>query len=1128
MDLKNIRQNVFRYLAKKNRSALLDDCIALIIAEILGYINKKNAYDYKPWDSFCLGIKNYNTLNKSGLLEKIKTEILQNFPLEKKREWLEAKLIYSFDMEYIIFDDSFINVAKNQKYSLRTNYGEKDYSTARIKTVNELPKDNIEATKETTIKNYFICDEENELNKVWKILETEERKNLFPFWKWKISTSEFAIIENKLIALIKSKDQGYVIRHHSYKLALYYSEWYKRRYLGNDSVIDSVFIPISPKSIWNHLSSDIKNKYLITINESNNKTVRWDDSLKLLGGLPLSYLTRGENNPSRVFAKVFNDLRNRAEPDLNELDINNQALRQSTKSGGSIFEYINELIDENYYFAETDREESPFKEFIAFVESGLKEYKENKSKKFSILWQVKQHPDFIYIHPTVYAKLKPEENGVNRLFIDDKRINDWGIYETLISFEILVRLKYSETDKIDETGGFYFNRCSNGKFLCRSEVKWKINDNPKNLEKIEFVLKSGDLEKTIQTEKLPNYIQLWNSGYGEWSNRQINGSRSSVLFLSDKALTKEANQQIVLKSKKQDYYWANINNELIIINNGKDERLYQKNGTIDVRPKERDLFKNIVLYNEDGMLSYVKEGTLSLVYLVREPITLNVYFIDRFGSNKVEINSNDYSIQYMQLGMSGFKPYPSDEKPLDQGFARLKIVYKEIYEETLDCYVLKSNANIRRITESKRVLFEHIENIFLDSSVFTVLCNREIVDDEKNQLEIDTFNIRIGVEDNYVEMPVIRPLNRNNDIFHGRELITNNDFIPIKYSDSFVVRSINNDGVVHKVLADEITKFQKLRVIYNNNKAFNNRDATGIREMPNLVRLTTYTRMINQSETIYFLAEGKKYTLDSFKNYKFCFLSLKEQKVEDLYLQNIKTNDHNYIGFSVDKKVDGIVFQSFKDDNYIYQETYRPFFFAANKSKINSNTKRDAREKRIAIYNQNFDYRLAISHFEIAIEHNLYFGTFDILLAMEYSPNILAKFYLEYYQFCTSHKQSINYKALYRLADELLFDWILIPRKIWLDTIGNDIKVDKKSWVTRLFRNKRSLSGMEYYALYQCCEKYWDSSLQARNPRHEIYNHIKKEKRLDDFFRESSENKIRLLERLYKDKNLYSVLLGII
>lgn len=94
MDLKNIRQNVFRYLAQKNSKALLDDCIALLIAEILGYINKRNAGDYKPWENICLEIKNFNALNKNGLLEKIKKETLENVPLEKKREWLEAKKIF--------------------------------------------------------------------------------------------------------------------------------------------------------------------------------------------------------------------------------------------------------------------------------------------------------------------------------------------------------------------------------------------------------------------------------------------------------------------------------------------------------------------------------------------------------------------------------------------------------------------------------------------------------------------------------------------------------------------------------------------------------------------------------------------------------------------------------------------------------------------------------------------------------------------------------------------------------------------------------------------------------------------------------------------------------------------------
>ena len=56
MDLKNVRQNVFRYLAQFNRSSKLDDCMALIIAEILGYLNKKNADNYKPWADICFQI----------------------------------------------------------------------------------------------------------------------------------------------------------------------------------------------------------------------------------------------------------------------------------------------------------------------------------------------------------------------------------------------------------------------------------------------------------------------------------------------------------------------------------------------------------------------------------------------------------------------------------------------------------------------------------------------------------------------------------------------------------------------------------------------------------------------------------------------------------------------------------------------------------------------------------------------------------------------------------------------------------------------------------------------------------------------------------------------------------------
>ena len=136
MELKDIRQNVFRYLAQLNSSAKLDDCIALIIVEILGYINKKNADNYKSWADICFRIKNYNTLNKTGLLEKIKTEILQDFTSEIKRELLETKAIYSFDN----IDEAIENLLEK----IQSNIFDK---ALKFRTENTHPVDNYEDFK---------------------------------------------------------------------------------------------------------------------------------------------------------------------------------------------------------------------------------------------------------------------------------------------------------------------------------------------------------------------------------------------------------------------------------------------------------------------------------------------------------------------------------------------------------------------------------------------------------------------------------------------------------------------------------------------------------------------------------------------------------------------------------------------------------------------------------------------------------------------------------------------------------------------------------------------------------------------------------------------------------------------
>lgn len=1113
MDLINVRQNVFRYLAQLNSSAKLDDCLALIIAEILGYLNKKNADNYKPWTDICLRIKNYNTLNKTGLLEKIKTEILQNFNLEKKHELLETKAIYSFDMENIIFTDKFIENTKNQTYLLRTNYGGKDYSTATINTTLTPSKKNLDATKATTKIDYFICQEETELNNFWKTLVTEERKNLFPFWKWKISIHEFQSLEEKLIALIKSKVQKQSIDNHAFKLALYYSEWYKRKYKGNDSNIDTTFEPISAQSIWKHLSDDVQNRYLITINElKSNESVRWDDSLKLLGGLPLNYLIKGENNPSRVFTKIFKDIRIGTDPDINELDVNNQAMRQSAQPGGSIYEYINELINENFPFYETDKAEPPFKEFIAFVETGLKEYKENKSKKFSFIWQVRQHPDFVYIYPTICIKLKPEESGADHLFVYDKRLNDWGIHEQLSSFEIVIRLKYTDTDELTEKGGFYFNRCTNGKFLCRSSIKWQICDNPKNLESIEFVLKSGDLAKIIQKEKIPNYIQLWNTGYGEWTNRQINGARSSVLFLNNNVSTKDGDLQILLKSKKQEYNWANIKSELLIINNGREQKLLQKNGAIEVYPRNKDLFKNTIRYSDEGMLSYMEGETTRFAYLLKGPVTFDVSYFDRNGLNKDLINSDNYSVKYKTPDKSDFNVY-SSETSLNQGFVTFQIIYKDNYKATIDCYVLESEANISRITDTKRVKFKNIDTL--------ELINNEFIDAENN-IEDDTVNIKIGKSDNYLELPVFRALNRKNDVFMDGKLINNiTDIIPLIFANRIEVRIINNDGVLRKV--KEIEKTHALRVIYNNTRKIE----TDLNNVDKKNGLTTYTKIIQEENKIFFLAKGNMdKQLEEFSRYHFYFLSLKNNKVKQIEINRFNETDQNYFGFKIIEDTDGIVFQSLEGDNLLYQETYRPFFVSTQRVNIKIHAQRTERKQRLNDYALNPKLNLANAHFNVAVKYNLYFGTFDVLVAMEKNPAQLAQFYLYYYQDCLDQKRPIDYAALHRLAEELLFDWMLIPRKIWTEVIENE--EGKKDWVTNLFKPKKTSSGMEQYALSQCREKYWSSLLTATNQNHEIFTNIKRVRKVDSFFCQKPEDKIKVLIELDKTERLYANLLEIL
>lgn len=1119
MDLKSIRQNVFNYLAKQSNNVLLNDCITLIMAEIIGAINSKNADDYGKWKSFCYGIKDYKNLTKEGLLQKIEFEILSSMTINKKHELIEYKpKIYSLDDEYLTFEEGIYDFYKNANVNLRNNYGDKPY-TPKLDRGEPKPEKN--STFNITLLpnlNKVLSEEEADLNIFWKKIESEERKVLFPFWKWKINTTEYNELEAKLKAVLAKYKQKDVIERHAFKIALYYAEWYKRKYIGNNSKIDKI---TDIESIWNNIDEAIRSKYLYTVNISERR----DDSLKLLGGLPLSYISSKEKstNLSLKFSKLFKAINSGKKLNVEDLGLNNQSMNKSAQNGGSIYEFIDELLNEKFPFAESDMELSPFKEFKSFVEGGLKEYKEDKKKKFSINWLVEQHSTFEFIYPFLQIKLKLGENNENHRFISKDLLSKWGIDNSILHFEIIVRLHFKEGSK--DFCGYYFNLCANGKFISRGGETWKISfeNLPNKPLFIDFILRTEGVDKAIQKEEVPRYIQLWNIEYGVWQSRAKNGKRSAVLFLSENAFTKNSGHSETLFAKDTiNYYrWASIDKELVITDNGKDKKLFQKDGCIEVVPKNTYDFRSAIHYENDGKVRFIDWESEKKVYLVKGYVEFVVNYYSKSiyrNKNKIEQrNTDEYFVEYQVNEKDGYLKYTS-ETELTQGFLKFRIS-SEPYNEIIECYWLPENATINRDIHSRKITFKEINTVKLSNNPYI---------DNDDKLDENYIPFKIGVENSYIEINIYRALNRKNDLLIDEKYETSRSIIPIKFADKFTVRAIDTNGLQLYRLTEKIDKYKKIRVIYNNNNPVNNRilvdDKTGIQNEPNLPTLSTYTvNEIEQNNGFYYFRDSANKSIDEFVEYRFYYLPLDSNEPKIIDLMVCEVNNVKFIGFTLNEKTDGIVFQSLKTETF--QETYRPFFVSSSNNKMHITVKKEDRATRISKYKDNFKedlYYLAVNHFNIAVEYNLYFGMFDIFWAMEDNPTLLAKFYLHYYS--KMKETGINFNEFHRFAEEFLFDWMLIPRKVWAEAINLKKYKEQQEWILSLFKTKHISDGAEVYALSQCCEKYWVSAHKNTKPQNIFYYNIKRIKKVNTFFILKIKDKIETLKAIDQTTDIYQTL----
>lgn len=1115
MELAHIRQNVFKHLIKKSNKIDIDECISLIIAEILGYFDKGNINQYDSWGSLCLKLSNYKNLNKNALLEKIKDEIITVLTLDEKYNLLGSKIIYSFNEDILIFTEDYISKVKNQSYTLRNNYGEQEYKKRILKESLNKKSDRIKLIRGKEEKKYFLCPEEIELNEYWNRFETADRNILFPFWKWKISNSEYKELEAKLTALIDKYGQNDVVCRHAFKLGLYYSEWYKREYNGNNTIPNQIIKSGNEKSniiriIWDNIDDKFsKYKY------GTERSERRDESLQLLGGLPLKYITSQEKNSvlSREFASIFQDLNSNKLLNFEDLSTGNQTINKSAQDGGSIFEFINELKNGNFPFAEEDMNDSPFKEFKSFVEEGIKNYLEELKKKFRVDWFVEQHPTYQYIYPYLLVNMKHGDDSEGHRFISKDRLEKWGLSVDFTCFGIKVQLMLQGDQKVDLPIN-YFNLCGNGKkFISRNGSSWKISlsDLANKPKSISFILVAEGVERTIQTEEIPRYIQLWNIGFGQWQSRAKNGKKSAVLLLSNETTTKDTAliNELITKNKSNKYRWAIINKELTIIDKGKDRKLFAIDGDIEVMPKNTRPFSNAINYNGDGLVEFCQGENEKSVYLLKGKVDFSVRRIpkSKYRKNDRVEEINEFKIEYFSQKENCYVEFKNTDS-LSQGYIRFRVSY-EPYSKIVESYWLPENAVIKRDVHSKKMIFKNINCIeFLENQFI----------DKDDRLNENYCIVKLVDNDAYLELEIYRPLKRK-DLFIKREFHGSMDIIPIYFADKFQLRVFDENGLKFFRLSEEVDELNMLRVTFNNNNQIE--DSTGVER--DLIKIVTYTKNLETSHNgTYNLVNSINKAIDEFKHYNFYFLPLDNtNESKKIDLKHVEKNSGNYVGFQIHEKTDGIIFQSLKTE--IFQETYRPIFYSKAGGNIHSSLKKEERSSRILKYKENIDdklFEMAVKQFNIATEHKLYFGMFDVFWALHDDSTLLAKFYLKY---CDKMQSSnINYSELQRFAQEFLFDWMLIPRKVWLEVIGFKNQRDKKEQITNLLKNKKLNDGSEEYKRNQSMEIYWSSNHSNNNQTNDYYKNIKRLKKLNSYFKSKTDEKIKLLKSIDDDNNIYS------
>lgn len=980
---------------------------------------------------------------------------------------------------------------------LPRQYGASDYTPQEVTCATEIQAQRERAPRnDNQIDSKAMNDAKTELIELFKkfvetrhnkpdcyrndIFEALELMNLDTYpqytWQWNLTVEEYG--EMKKLLKHHSKVLQQIIKKRENinneekicckLLQLYVSEWYKREYNGSDGDEKS-FEAIGlnnndGKNVCLALGISNERVYWSNLDE-NGKDIgqrEWLDTLYIDGGLPLNYF--GSKESSNLRKAIENVI---AQKD-DELEEKVQLFGESYGSHGpiyqsygarllhphdedaSIYDFIQEwVVNSSLDIPEYEQLRNEL------VNGGEKRRKELLAEKFEVRYTVYKTTKFFQLIPQLYMKKNADNSNYT---ISKDRLDEWKVQPQNNRFVVQINNENGSVvwkKQFDKClAGYYITFPKKDRFdlkidkqLCLSKWDVRIDGQRITDKALSNVLQEKGYVKMYSKDGFSWYSQ-WSSDYEQFA----------VLY--DKSRVNEEFETV-----DDMFGWVQIKDSLKLTIDDKEIILYNKAGDLYVEPECKPLngfFKGRDIKGEQMFLVYSGETAFKVWYskdgtdISKTDISKDVSYKFRYGS----------SGNFMQL------------ESIDRcGYLEINVKYeKKNKEKTIRCFAISKDAQIYPYNDgnSARTDFRNFDGLTVNFKNGEDL--EEVTSDYKKHWVFSdndyhhpkaTFQITDG--NVKFELSCYKPINAtivkkksNGSIV---DVGSNNAHLklPILVLDKIIVQQLkannsetNNDTIEHnKIIEIDKIKFRSYALT-----ALIEHEYTDNHEVPNVyLDFQTFTHTLR-------LGDARPAIMTD--NLRFIFVPTKDPR--NYY--EIKLLNRETIQFENLPNQEGIIVQCVGDyeaPKFLLKPIYSPA--QGEHQDLKEWEKRNERWKRINKYHLNYgndnpDYDDALAYFDVAAEKGLYFGVFDALVGLVYekyydsnerkeklkiSDNAawhLALFYKCYYEKCDGQFFSPNYAALWRMADEFLFDWCLIPKSEW-DTAFDDLTPVKELFKIR-------------------------------------------------------------------------------